>query len=66
MLMDKFISKGHLPHFDRLRQESHVFVTEAAECAPYLEPWIQWVTVHTSMNYDEYGIFDLAARNWER
>ena len=58
-LMDKFISEGHLPNFARLRGESHVFVTEAAERAPYLEPWIQWVTVHTGLNYDEHGIFDL-------
>jgi len=58
-LMDKFIGEGHLLHFARLRQESHVFMTEAAERAPYLEPWIQWVTVHTGLNYDEHGIFDL-------
>ncbi len=58
-LMDRFINEGHLPNFARLRNEAHVFVTEAAERAPYLEPWIQWVTVHTGLNYDEHGIFDL-------
>jgi len=34
--MDRFIAEGHLPNFARLRQESQVFVTEAAERAPYL------------------------------
>ncbi len=59
VLMDRFISEGHLPNFARLQSEAHVFVTEAAEMAPNLEPWIQWITVHTGLNYDQHGIFDL-------
>lgn len=55
-LMAKFIGQGLLPHFKRLHDESHVHVTEAAERAPNLDPWIQWVTVHSGANADEHGI----------
>jgi hypothetical protein len=39
--------------------ESQVYVTDAEEQAPYLEPWIQWMTVHTGLAFKEHGIFDL-------
>ena len=55
-LMNRFISQGHLPHFKRFSDESAVYLTEAAERAPYLDPWIQWVTVHTGLNFDEHHL----------
>jgi hypothetical protein len=55
-LMSRFISLGHLPHFKRLFDESDVFLTEAEERAPYLDPWIQWITVHTGLNFTAHGI----------
>ena len=58
-LMDKFIAEGRLPNFDRFRRESRVFITEAAEREPYLEPWIQWVTVHSGQSYAQHGVFHL-------
>jgi hypothetical protein len=58
-LMHSFIAKGLLPNFGRLRAESHVFSTDAEEPPPFLEPWIQWVTVHSGLQYREHGIFDL-------
>ena len=58
-LMDAFIVQGHLPNFASLRRQSHVFTTDAEEKAPYLEPWIQWVTVHTGLAYAQHGVFDL-------
>lgn len=58
-LMDRFIDQGYLPNFARLKRESFVYTTEAEEQAPYLEPWIQWVTVHTGLPYSEHGVFDL-------
>lgn len=58
-LMDRFIADGHLPNFERLRGESQRFVSDAEEAAPNLEPWIQWVTVHSGLSYDEHGIFHL-------
>jgi hypothetical protein len=58
-LMDRFIEQGKLPNFARLRNESRVFVTDAEESAPNLEPWIQWVTIHTGLGFEEHGVFDL-------
>ena len=50
-LMNRFISQGHLPNFKRFSEESAVYLTEAEERAPYLDPWIQWITVHTGLNF---------------
>jgi hypothetical protein len=58
-LINEFVGRGHLPHFARLRNESHVYVTDAEERSPHLEPWIQWVTAHTGLSFKEHGISDL-------
>lgn len=58
-LMSRFIAEGHLPHFARLRAESEVYTTRAKEEPPALEPWIQWVNVHSGLDYAEHGIFNL-------
>lgn len=58
-LMDTFIDQGYLPNFKRLRDSSQVFTTVAEEVAPNLDPWIQWVTVHSGLSFGEHGIFHL-------
>jgi Type I phosphodiesterase / nucleotide pyrophosphatase len=58
-LMDTFIAQGYLPHFKRLREICQVFTTDAEEVAPTLDPWIQWVTVHSGLSFDEHGIHHL-------
>jgi hypothetical protein len=58
-LMDRFIAEGHLPEFRRLRDASVACVTDAGEDPPYLEPWIQWVTVHTGLSFADHQVFDL-------
>jgi hypothetical protein len=58
-LMDRFIAQGHLPGFARLRDQSIVCVSDAEEPPPALEPWIQWVTVHTGLTYGEHNVFNL-------
>src|SRR5205085_556075 len=55
-LMSRFIGQGHLPNFKKFSAESSVFVTEAEERAPYLDPWIQWVTAHTGLNFRDHGL----------
>ena len=62
-LMDRFITQGYLPNFARLREVSEVFTTDAEEQEPYLEPWIQWVTVHAGVPFSEHGIFRLSEGN---
>jgi len=55
-LMTQFIEEGHLPNFKKLRDSSAIFITEAKERAPYLEPWIQWINVHTGVPFSEHGV----------
>src|SRR2546428_11882245 len=59
-LLARFMAQGRLPAFRRLHDESHVFLGDAGERPPYLEPWIQWVTVHTGVPYLEHQIFNLS------
>lgn len=56
VLMDKFIAAGKLPNFERLRGQSEVYITDAGEAQEDLEPWIQWITVHSGLPYAEHGI----------
>jgi|RhiMethySRZTD1v2_1073278.scaffolds.fasta_scaffold00793_14 hypothetical protein len=58
-LMDRFIDEGHLPNFKRLRDSSQAFITEAAERGWELNPWVQWVTVHSGLDYRDHGIIEL-------
>ena len=48
-LMDQLMAAGQLPNFKILHDESEVHVTGAVEKHPYLEPWIQWITVHCGL-----------------
>lgn len=58
-LLNRFIDQGKLPNFARLKNQSKVFTTEAREEQVNLEPWIQWVTVHSGLSYEQHGVFDL-------
>jgi hypothetical protein len=58
-LMEQFIRDGHLPNFARLRAESDTYVTDAGEDPPRLNPWIQWVTLHSGKSFGEHGVFHL-------
>src|SRR5882762_31934 len=57
--MTQFIEAGDLPNFRRLRQESTLYTTDAGEDPPNLEPWIQWITVHTGVPFSEHRVFHL-------
>eukprot|EP01037_Dinobryon_pediforme_P011229 gene11229-11313_t len=58
-LLERFIDEGQLPNFKRLRDESIVAVTDAGEDPPNLEPWIQWVTVHSGLPFADHRCFNL-------
>ncbi|MES1261397.1 MAG: alkaline phosphatase family protein, partial [Acidobacteriota bacterium] len=58
-LMTEFIAGGHLPNFSRLYDEAFVYVSDAEAKAPALEPWIQWITVHTGLTHEQHGVYDL-------
>lgn len=55
-IMDRFIAEGRLPGFARLRAESTVMITDPEEDQAHLNPWIQWVTVHTGVPRSEHRI----------
>ena len=59
-LMDRFIAGGELPNLKKLHDRSQVYISQAEEQAPDLEPWIQWVNVHTGVPYAEHGIYNLS------
>ncbi|WP_417848359.1 hypothetical protein [Thalassoglobus sp.] len=62
-LVEKFIHEGHLPNFKKLQSESHVYVTDAEETGESLNPWVQWVTVHTGLRADEHQVTTLSQGN---
>jgi len=57
--MEEFIGQGKLPNFKRLRDTSVALVTDADEAPPRLEPWIQWISIHSGLKAEEHKIFDL-------
>jgi hypothetical protein len=58
-LMKRFMERGVLPNFRKFHDQADVYLTEAAEKPPYLEPWIQWITVHSGVRYEDHKIFNL-------
>lgn len=58
-LLDQFMGEGHLPGFKQLYTQSQVFTTSAQERAPHLDPWIQWITVHSGVNHDRHRVEQL-------
>lgn len=54
-----YISKGKLPTFKSLFDQFGIVETTSESEYRLLEPWIQWVTVHTGKTYDEHQIFRL-------
>ncbi len=58
-LVERFIRAGKLPNFDRFYRESRVYITDAEETQDKLNPWIQWVTVHSGLSFAEHGVFHL-------
>lgn len=58
-LIERFWRQGELPNFRRFFSESHCFTTDAEERGEALNPWIQWVTVHTGVPYAEHQVFRL-------
>lgn len=58
-LLVEFREQGKLPNFQRLYKESAIYTTDADEAAPHLEPWIQWMSIHSGLSYREHGAFHL-------
>ena len=50
---------GHLPNLEKLLDENSVVKTDSDQEYKYLEPWIQWVTIHTGLPFKEHQVFRL-------
>jgi hypothetical protein len=59
-LMERFIAGGHLPHFQQFYQESQIYTTDAEEEGENLNPWVQWVTIHSGLSASEHGVTRLS------
>lgn len=57
--IEKYIERGELPNFAEIFKKYSYTTTIAENEYENLEPWIQWVTVHTGKSYAEHGIFRL-------
>jgi hypothetical protein len=56
-IIDKMMTAGDLPNFKRLQAKSDVRVTWTDD--PDLEPWVQWVTLHTGRTQGVHGAKEL-------
>lgn len=57
--IQSYVSQGYLKNFEKLLDTHHLIETESEKEYRLLEPWIQWVTLHTGKSYDEHKIFRL-------
>lgn len=54
-----YAERGLLPEFSRLIDTYGVAETTSETDDQALEPWIQWVTAHTGLEFAEHGVFRL-------
>src|SRR5262245_369140 len=60
-IMTRFMNEGQIPNFKSLYDQADVFITDAGTTDPdVLEPWVQWVDVHTGVDYEEHGVRQLS------
>ena len=58
-LMFRFIHEGVLPNFEKFHKESAVYITDTPARGEDLNPWVQWVSVHTGLSEKEHGVMRL-------
>jgi len=54
-----YINKGFLPNFKKLFEIQTPIETVSEAEYKLLEPWVQWVTIHTGKTYNEHKVFRL-------
>lgn len=59
-LMQRFMAEGRLPNFQRFYNEAQVYTTDAEEEGENLNPWVQWVTIHSGLSASEHGVTRLS------
>ena len=54
-----YINKGLLPNFKKIFEIQPPIETVSENEYKLLEPWVQWVTIHSGKSYEEHKIFRL-------
>ena len=54
-----YVNQGLLPNFKKIFEIQHPIETVSEKEYKLLEPWVQWVTIHTGKSYDEHKVFRL-------
>ena len=57
--LDSFIEQGLLPNFKRLRDQSFNMQTRTDAEGQDLNPWVQWVDVHSGQDWQEHNVKEL-------
>lgn len=57
--IEKYIAAGYLPTFKFLFEKYGYIETTSENKYELLEPWIQWVSIHTGKSYAEHQVFRL-------
>ena len=57
--LEKYIARGHLPTFAKLFRQYGYVETQSEEKFSEIEPWIQWVSIHTGKTFKNHGVFRL-------
>lgn len=57
--MQAYMKDGHLPTLAFLTQTCPVIHTSSEKTYHELEPWIQWVSIHTGKPFSDHGVFRL-------
>lgn len=59
-IVQRMVSEAELPNFSRLLKSHVLAKTTVSEEYSKLEPWIQWVSVHTGKTQSQHGAFNLS------
>lgn len=54
-----YIKKGLLKNFKKIFEIQSPITTDSEKEYHLLEPWIQWVTIHTGKSFDEHKVYRL-------
>ena len=57
--IEEYIKIGNLENFATLFTKHGYIETTSESDYKLLEPWIQWVTIHTGKTFEEHGVFRL-------
>lgn len=55
----KYVSEDLLPNFAEILNQNGLNYTTSESEYDAIEPWIQWVTAHTGLDYSEHKVFRL-------